>query len=134
VRTILFSALRPSLLWPSTSALFRFALCFQISINLTKETISQNKEYVKRNISLDIDFQEAYKESMKLLTTPEVAERLGITLARVQQLIWKGRLPAQKIGRDYVINEDDLKLVAERKPGRPANTGKPESKRKAKDK
>jgi excisionase family DNA binding protein len=71
---------------------------------------------------------------MKLLTTPEAAERLGITLARVQQLIWKGRLPAQKIGRDYVINEDDLKLVAERKPGRPAKPSKPGSKRNAKDK
>jgi excisionase family DNA binding protein len=71
---------------------------------------------------------------MKQLTTPEAAERLGITVARVQQLIWKGRLPAQKIGRDYVINEDDLKLVAERKPGRPARASKHESKRKAKDK
>jgi excisionase family DNA binding protein len=71
---------------------------------------------------------------VKLLTTPEAAERLGITVARVQQLIWKGRLPAQKIGRDYVINEDDLKLVAERKPGRPAKAKKPESKRKTKDK
>jgi excisionase family DNA binding protein len=71
---------------------------------------------------------------MKLLTTPEAAERLGITVARVQQLIWKGRLPAQKIGRDYVISEDDLKLVAERKPGRPGKASKPESNRKAKDK
>ena len=71
---------------------------------------------------------------MKLLTTPEAAQRLGITLARVQQLIWKGRLPARKIGRDYVINEDDLKLVADRKPGRPAKTVKPEGKRKAKEK
>ena len=71
---------------------------------------------------------------MKLLTTPEVAERLGITLARVQQLIWKGRIPAQKIGRDYVINEDDLKLVADRKPGRPTKASKPEAKRKTKDK
>jgi excisionase family DNA binding protein len=71
---------------------------------------------------------------MKLLTTPEAAERLGITVARVQQLIWKGRLPAQKIGRDYVINEDDLKLVAERKPGRPAKAEKPAGKRKTKTK
>jgi excisionase family DNA binding protein len=71
---------------------------------------------------------------MKQLTTPEAAERLGITVARVQQLIWKGRLPAQKLGRDYVINEDDLKLVAERRPGRPAKGEKPGSKRKAKDK
>jgi excisionase family DNA binding protein len=66
---------------------------------------------------------------MKLLTTPEVAERLGVTIARVQKLIWDRRLPAQKIGRDYMINEDDLKLVSERKPGRPR---KEESKTEAK--
>jgi excisionase family DNA binding protein len=56
---------------------------------------------------------------MKILGTPEAAERLGITVARVQHLIWAGRLPAQKLGRDYVIQEDDLKLVADRKTGRP---------------
>jgi excisionase family DNA binding protein len=61
---------------------------------------------------------------MKLLTTPEAAERLGITLARVQQLIWNGRLPAQKVGRDYVIQEEDLKLVSDRKPGRPPKADK----------
>jgi excisionase family DNA binding protein len=55
---------------------------------------------------------------MRLLGTPEVAERLGVTVARVQALIWAGRLPAQKIGRDYVIQEKDLKLVKNRKPGR----------------
>jgi hypothetical protein len=38
---------------------------------------------------------------------------------RVQVLIRHGRLPAQKVGRNYVINEDDLKLVKDRKPGRP---------------
>jgi excisionase family DNA binding protein len=56
---------------------------------------------------------------MKLLTTKEAAARLGISVMRVQQLIWGERLPAEKIGRDYVIKEDDLKLVADRKPGRP---------------
>jgi len=56
---------------------------------------------------------------MKLLTTNEVAERLGVTVARVQKLIWDGRLPATKMGRDYVIQEEDLKLVEDRKPGRP---------------
>jgi excisionase family DNA binding protein len=64
---------------------------------------------------------------MKLLGTPEVAERLGVTVSRVQALIWAGRLPAQKVGRDYVILEEDLGLVKDRKPGRP-----PESKTKAK--
>ena len=72
---------------------------------------------------------------MALLTTPEAARRLGVTVARVQKLIWDGRLPAQKIGRDYVIQEDDLKLVADRKPGRPskietAKAGKAEKRRK----
>ena len=56
---------------------------------------------------------------MNLLTTPEAAARLGVTVTRVQQMIAAGRLPAQKMGRDYFIKEDDLKLVANRKPGRP---------------
>ena len=56
---------------------------------------------------------------MKLLTTKEAAARLGISVMRVQQLIWDGRLPAEKMGRDYFIKEGDLKLVADRKPGRP---------------
>ena len=56
---------------------------------------------------------------MKLLTTQEAAARLKITVARVQQLIWAGRLPAEKLGRDYVIAETDLKLVRHRKVGRP---------------
>ncbi|HLL70052.1 MAG TPA: helix-turn-helix domain-containing protein [Pyrinomonadaceae bacterium] len=59
---------------------------------------------------------------MKLLTTKEVAGRLGVTVKRVQQLIAAGRLPAEKMGRDYFIKEDDLKLVADRKPGRPRKT------------
>jgi len=56
---------------------------------------------------------------MNLLTTSEVAERLGVTIKRVQAMIRDGRLPAEKLGRDYVIKEQDLKLVADRKPGRP---------------
>jgi len=55
----------------------------------------------------------------KLLTTPEVAERLGISTRRVLALIKDGRLPSQQFGRDHLIKESDLKLVEERKPGRP---------------
>jgi excisionase family DNA binding protein len=58
---------------------------------------------------------------MSLLTTNEVAGRLGVTVKRVQAMIRDGRLPAEKLGRDYVIKEQDLKLVADRKPGRPPN-------------
>lgn len=56
---------------------------------------------------------------MTLLTTKEVAERLGVSVRRVHALIEAGRLPAEKYGRDYLIDEKDLKLVENRKPGRP---------------
>jgi excisionase family DNA binding protein len=56
---------------------------------------------------------------MAYITTKEAAERLGISLARVQQLIHSGRLPAQKFGRDLQIREGDLAKVADRKVGRP---------------
>ncbi|HWT02559.1 MAG TPA: helix-turn-helix domain-containing protein [Pyrinomonadaceae bacterium] len=56
---------------------------------------------------------------MEFLTTKQVADRLGVTIRRVQALITDGRLPAQKFGRDYMIKEKDLKLVEERKVGRP---------------
>ncbi|MDQ2973956.1 MAG: helix-turn-helix domain-containing protein [Acidobacteriota bacterium] len=54
-----------------------------------------------------------------MLTTPEVAEQLGIGIRRVQALIAAGRLPSTQYGRDHLVKESDLKLVAERKPGRP---------------
>jgi excisionase family DNA binding protein len=56
---------------------------------------------------------------MKLISAAEAAGKLGIHITRVQVLIREGRLPAQKVGGSYVINEGDLKLVADRKPGRP---------------
>ena len=57
---------------------------------------------------------------MKLLGTKEAAEKLGISLRRVQQLVETGTLPAQKIGRDYLIQEKDLsKITIHGKPGRP---------------
>lgn len=40
-------------------------------------------------------------------------------MPRIHQLISEGRLPAEKIGRDYLIQEVDLKLVEDRKTGRP---------------
>ncbi len=68
---------------------------------------------------LRINFLSRYKKAMKSLTTKEAAEKLGITPQRVRTLIRAGRLPAEKFGRDLVIQEEDLKLVKERKPGRP---------------
>ncbi len=67
---------------------------------------------------------------MRLLTTNEVAERLGVTVPRVHALIRVGRLPAEKMGRDYFIKEEDLKLVENRKVGRPPKQATATSKKK----
>ena len=56
---------------------------------------------------------------MKLLSAKEVAEKLGVSDRRVRFLITSGKLPATRVGNSYVIQESDLKVVAERKNGRP---------------
>ena len=56
---------------------------------------------------------------MKLINSKEAAEQLGVCVQRVRQLIAAGRLPAQKVSRDWVIRERDLAKVAHRKHGRP---------------
>jgi excisionase family DNA binding protein len=56
---------------------------------------------------------------MAIIDTKTAAEKLGISLRQVQTLIQQGKLPATKFGRDLAINEEDLKLVAIRKRGRP---------------
>lgn len=54
------------------------------------------------------------------LTTKEVAEKLGVSVGRIQQLIAEGRLPATKIGQTNLVKEIDLKLIEDRKTGRPS--------------
>lgn len=58
---------------------------------------------------------------MAPLTTKQAAARLGITPRRVLALIGAGRLPATRIGRDWLIEERHLARVGERKPGRPSH-------------
>jgi excisionase family DNA binding protein len=55
----------------------------------------------------------------RLLTTNEVAERLGVTANRVRAMVTAGQLPFFRLGQVYVIREADLALVANRKVGRP---------------
>lgn len=66
----------------------------------------------------------------KTLTTKEAAEILNVSAARVRQLVISGRLPAEKFGRDLLIHEKDLALVAQRRPGRPPNSEKKGAKKK----
>ena len=71
---------------------------------------------------------------MNLLSTKEVAEKLGVSVQRVQAMVKAGRLPAQMIGGTYIIKESDLKLVEDRKPGRPPKqTSKGKERKKKKE-
>jgi excisionase family DNA binding protein len=57
---------------------------------------------------------------MSLLSTKQAAEKLGVSAIRIRQLIQDGTIKATRIGRDYVIDEKDLKAVKTYgKAGRP---------------
>lgn len=56
---------------------------------------------------------------MAKLTTRQAAEKLGISIRRINALIQSGQLAAEKFGPINMIDEADLKLVEDRKPGRP---------------
>jgi excisionase family DNA binding protein len=92
---------------------------------LTRETIRSTKRIRNNYSSLDEDFFIDYTSPVmkEFLTTPEVAEMLGVSIRRVQQFINEGRLPSQQFGREHLIKESDLALVAERKAGRPKKEG-----------
>jgi excisionase family DNA binding protein len=53
------------------------------------------------------------------MTTSEAAEHLGVSPARVRRLVLDGRLPAEKFGRDLVIQESDVVAFERLKAGRP---------------
>lgn len=57
-----------------------------------------------------------------MLTTQETAQHLGICTRRVRALIYEGRLPAVKYGRDWLIDPAHLSLVKDRRPGCPPGT------------
>ena len=59
-------------------------------------------------------------EKTDYLTTKQAAEKLEVSVGRVQQLVAEGRLPSVKVGRDRFILEKDIELVRDRKrTGRP---------------
>jgi excisionase family DNA binding protein len=48
-------------------------------------------------------------------TTKEAAESLGVSAARVRQMVLDGSLPARKFGRDLVITRGALEAARRRK-------------------
>ena len=61
------------------------------------------------------------EDHTRLLSSSEVAERLGMTQARVRQLAIAGALPATKLGRDWFVMPSDLAAYQAKRPprGRP---------------
>ena len=55
------------------------------------------------------------------LTTAQAAEQLRLTVSMVRRYCRDGRLPAQKVGRDWLIRNEDLEQfkAIPRKVGRP---------------
>jgi excisionase family DNA binding protein len=58
------------------------------------------------------------------LTTQQAAADLGVSQGRVNALIAAGRLKAQKIGMQWLIDKKELAKVRNRKPGRPKGRSK----------
>jgi excisionase family DNA binding protein len=57
----------------------------------------------------------------RLLTVTETAERLGLSIAMVRRYCAEGKLPAQKIGRDWAIRQGDVGHFA----AEPRHRGRP---------
>lgn len=57
---------------------------------------------------------------MNLVSVPQAAERLGVSPERIYQRIKTGSLPAQRVGRSWVLDEEDVRRIAHHAgPGRP---------------
>ena len=62
------------------------------------------------------------EDEARLLSSFDVADRLGVTPARVRQLAIVGDLPATKLGRDWFVKAGDLAAYETKRPprGRPS--------------
>jgi len=56
---------------------------------------------------------------MATISSKDAAARLNLSVRRVQEFIKNNRLPAKMIGGVYLIDDKDLALLKNRKPGRP---------------
>lgn len=59
------------------------------------------------------------QELFRWLSTTDAAVELGVNNSRVRQLILEHRLPATKIGKQWLVQASDLDKVRQRKNGRP---------------
>ena len=57
----------------------------------------------------------------RLLTITEAAQRLGLSVAMVRRYCADGKIPGQKIGRDWAIRQRDVEVFA----ATPRHSGRP---------
>lgn len=48
----------------------------------------------------------------RMLTVPETADRLGLSVAMVRRYCQNSRLPAKKVGRDWAVRQRDVEIFA----------------------
>lgn len=53
--------------------------------------------------------------NIKLKTPKEVAEEYGFSVSHIRKLISQGTIPAEKLGRCYAINPDNIKDLRRRR-------------------
>lgn len=56
-----------------------------------------------------------------LITVAAAAELRGVSERRIRQFIAEKRLPAQKVGRDWLLDRRDVRALKRLKPGRKPN-------------
>jgi excisionase family DNA binding protein len=58
-------------------------------------------------------------QKIKRITTSEAARLLNISKTRVLQLVNAGVISAERVGKQFVLKDKDVKAARGRKPGRP---------------
>jgi len=59
-------------------------------------------------INLDMNNRDTTSNIDKLISVKQAAEQIGFSRVHVVRLIHAGKIPARKIGRNYVIDANDL--------------------------
>lgn len=55
-------------------------------------------------------------DGVRYYDIPELAKQLGMSLVTLRRYIQRGKLRAQKVGRKYFVNSDELKRLLEGRP------------------
>ena len=88
----------------------------------------------RKSVAIAKLFNFQYCGRVKILTTQEAVECLGIIDARARILTLSGGLPSHRFGRSHMIKETDLRLILDRKLERPAKAKEVMKKAKGKQK